>query len=502
MNRTVIRYLIVCVAVLLVGVLIVGRFAGQLNSGTRARATAVLSSFEDGKATLSQMRSQVDAMVKDHPDLFKPRELDVAWKNQFDQIEQQMAAVGPKSEQLRELLAANNAEDEAKVTELIRTLDLARSSAFSQVRSIKDSAEQMVQFKQEIDDRLPAMERDAKSIQEFDVARVQTIVDKAAVDWPEKKNDLTSRVKSLEDLKSSGLDLWESTAEARSRVANKQYEADDLSTLIEAANRLKSVRETLQNAPTALASLVDQLYWSWDKVLVDLEIVEGSTVVFHETLQTTKVRANVAEGQQAETVELPAVTNTIPKQRYEEMKSKLGMVVEHKPAGKYDSEANELTQPPGYAYVASPSQERNQYGYWNRSGGSSFWAFYGQYSFLRDMMGGPRYGSITPTMYDDYRTHRQAGQAYYGRTPQGTPLYGSNGTVTRTKYGRSKYVRSNGYQGTRYVQSGGSYRGSAFEPRSNTSSNRTYGSSSSSSSSRSYSSRSSGSRSFGGFGGK
>ena len=91
---------------------------------------------------------------------------------------------------------------------------------------------------------------------------------------------------------------------------------------------------------------------------------------------------------------------SISEQEYKKKKDALGMVVEHKPAGKYDNESERVTQPPGYSYVAPPGR-RNRYGYWGpRHGGGSFWHFYGQYAFMSHMLGGPRH-YVTPTMYTD-----------------------------------------------------------------------------------------------------
>ena len=40
------------------------------------------------------------------------------------------------------------------------------------------------------------------------------------------------------------------------------------------------------------------------------------------------------------------------------------MAIEHKPAGKYDTESERVAQPAGFAYMAPPGQS-NQYGHWD-----------------------------------------------------------------------------------------------------------------------------------------
>ena len=77
--------------------------------------------------------------------------------------------------------------------------------------------------------------------------------------------------------------------------------------------------------------------------------------------------------------------------------------------------------PPGYEnYVGN-----KQYGHWENRGGTSFWAFYGQYMFMSHMfnMMSPRRG-----YYNDYRSHRSSGRTYYGPSKNGRSMYGTNGS--------------------------------------------------------------------------
>ena len=85
------------------------------------------------------------------------------------------------------------------------------------------------------------------------------------------------------------------------------------------------------------------------------------------------------------------------------MRNDLGMAIEHKSAGKYDSEAEHVAQPAGFAYIAPPGQS-NQYGYWNNSGGQNFWVFYGQYALMRDLLFHRGYRPLDYYEYRDYRT--------------------------------------------------------------------------------------------------
>ena len=97
----------------------------------------------------------------------------------------------------------------------------------------------------------------------------------------------------------------------------------------------------------------------------------------------------------------------------------LGMVVAAKGA---DGKRTGLQQahPPGYQYVGN-----SHYGYW---GGGGFWAFYGQYAFMSSMLGGHQIGRGD---YGDYRRNSGGGRPYFGPTKDGSPAFGTRGSVTQ-----------------------------------------------------------------------
>ena len=85
--------------------------------------------------------------------------------------------------------------------------------------------------------------------------------------------------------------------------------------------------------------------------------------------------------------------------------------------------------PPGYNnYVGN-----RRYGYWNNHGGSSFWAFYGQYAFMSSMFNMMTY-PVNRGYYDTYRRDYYGRRAYYGpTTSSGRRTYG-----TGSKYNSSR----------------------------------------------------------------
>ena len=152
---------------------------------------------------------------------------------------------------------------------------------------------------------------------------------------------------------------------------------------------------------------------------------------------------------------------------YMALENDLGMTIEHKPAGKYDSEAEKTPQPPGYAYIAPPSEGRNQYGYWNNSGGMSVWTWLPQYLILRELLWNHDYRPVIADEYRAYRTAQSAGKSYYGQaSPAAPPKYGTHGTFTQTHYADSRYVGRGGFSGSAYASHPGTTASAArTEPR-------------------------------------
>lgn len=152
----------------------------------------------------------------------------------------------------------------------------------------------------------------------------------------------------------------------------------------------------------------------------------------------------------------------------------LGMSIYSKPLGSFESEAIEYAAPAGLTYVDNP-----KYGQWKTdASGNNFWAFYGQYMFLSQMMGGHNYSRAE---YRDYNSnYRGRNRNYYGSG--GSHNYGTRGTTyTKSKtYASSNYKKS--YAGSTKSSFGHSNLKKSYRPstgsaktssRSQTSSSRT-----------------------------
>jgi hypothetical protein len=94
-----------------------------------------------------------------------------------------------------------------------------------------------------------------------------------------------------------------------------------------------------------------------------------------------------------------------------------------------EGKITKVAAPPGYnRYVGN-----THYGYWHNSGGTSLWQFYGQYAFMRDMLGLGGY-PIYRNQYEDYRGNYSGRSPYYGTTSSSTGMrpYGTTSVTTQS----------------------------------------------------------------------
>lgn len=165
-------------------------------------------------------------------------------------------------------------------------------------------------------------------------------------------------------------------------------------------------------------------------VLNDMD-VEGS---FFETYKHQyKIIEETAEGKPEESV---LGWYEVDKNYFNQHVNDMGMEVASRGEdGKMHKGAN----PPGYNnYVGN-----SKYGSWQGSGGTSFWAFYGQYAFMSSMFRMSMYPAYR-THFNDYRgNYYGTGRSYYGPTTGGRSYYGTNSAYTSSTRPNSSWSKNN-----------------------------------------------------------
>jgi hypothetical protein len=112
----------------------------------------------------------------------------------LDDTAEKLSKATPASEQLRTLLKQNKADTQAVVETEMQTLSMARNSALSETTEIRETARQLIDFQKQVSSKLPEMEAHIAAIEKVDLSPIDSIVGRAAADWPGKEDDLQRRL--------------------------------------------------------------------------------------------------------------------------------------------------------------------------------------------------------------------------------------------------------------------------------------------------------------------
>ena len=410
-------------AVILTALIIVVLFAGldKLPGGLRAK-------IDSERTAVSAAEKQVQAAKSETAQL-------VNWPDRFAAADADLHTAVLDMADLSRLEKQNRRSDRDRVESLLAHERQARTKALAAAADVRSQATRWADRRNHLPQEIEAMEHDYKAIQAFDLTPVTVAVERAETAWPEKKAHLDSRLAALRAMVAESDRLYESRDQEPDRV-------------LAAADALKASATDLPKQAANLQGLTSQLYDSWDKILVDMEVRGiGSAREYDQKIRTVRTHQSTTTSDEQWV--------TVSKAAYDSMHNDLGMAIEHKPAGRYDFEAERVAQPAGFAYVAPPGQA-NQYGQWEHHDGRDFWVFYGQYALLRDLLFNHDYRPVDRGEWENYRTSRQNNQTYYGHD------YGTQGAATQDRYKSSTYARSGGFRDSEFASKPGGYRSSPY----------------------------------------
>ena len=450
MSRRGLEFLAVILAFLMVVVLL----AGFDNLPRRLRADI---EGEAKQLSLSQKQFQdsvneVNRNLAAEPDLFRAENMATVFPDRLRIASGELQGAQRDAAALDKLLQANRRQDRDQAEKLLNEERALRSSALKEASAVQAEARHWVNLKQNLPAEMKQMESDHQALQHWDFAPVNAAVQRAETDWPDKKSDLETRLEALHAVPADAGKSWQASDAMRRKAEANDLVGLDYALLLTSAEAIHKDAASLPGRTQELQTLTGQLYTGWDKILIDLrDRKSGGEHDYEEKLRVVSTKFPDATAKQGETsseetwVEVPQAT-------YRVAENNVGMAVAHKPTGKYDSEADDIAQPAGFAYMA-PVGERNQYGYWDHRDGGNFWVWYGQYALLRDLLWGRSYRPVPSYEWESYRTARTSGQTYYGRDESaGAPKYGTHGTFTAQHYSDSRYVRSSGgYSSSKYA---------------------------------------------------
>jgi hypothetical protein len=450
---------------------------GGLPRALRNQIASEKTSLQQTERQLQHSLQTVRDDIAHSPGLFQGAPVAAEWPARLQ------TARGTLDRAKNDLQQLDKVADARRAEQLLNEERGLRQSVVHESETVEAEANKWLDFERNVPHYLTAMQHEYDQIHGVDLTPVSEVVQKAEQDWPAKKADLDARLASLRQSSETAETQWRATESAREDAAKGSAPGPEIATLIQANEVLERDAAKLTHDADQLRGACGQLYNSWDKILSDLEVAhrEGETV-YAEKLTTVKTHYTDVAAKKTD-VSTDTRWQDVPASSYHAVENDLGMVIAHKDAGQFDSEAQTTAQPPGFAYVAPPSVGSNQYGYWSHTGGESVWTFLPQYLLMRELLWGHSYRPIVINEYNGYQTAQRFGRTYYGQeTPASPPKYGSHGTFTAQRYASSRYVQSGGYAGSGYAsnRAAGSVArpGATASPRDESSAGKRFGGSS------------------------
>ena len=461
MSKSSLRLMAVILAVAIIGVLFAG--LDDLPRDVRGQIATERSAYGAAQSTVKAAREELANDLAKEAALFGALPSAKEYGARLEHADSSLGSAGRDLEELAKLEKANRRADRDRAVTLLAHVKPLRTGAVADAEGVRKDATHWIELKQHLPQEVQEMERDYRAIQAVDLAGASAAVQKAGQDWPEKKADLDSRLSGAKEMAAQSDELWRTSADARRAAAANDVAKVDFAGLFAAADALKTTATELPKQNEQLKTLSAQLYQSWDKILADMEVRGvGNAKEYDQkirTIRTTVADATGTPGASASDEKWVDVTRA----QYEAGEKNLGMAVEHKAAGKYDTESERVVQPAGFAYMAPPGQS-NQYGHWDHHDGRDFWVFYGQYALMRDLLFNHQaYRPFERYEYYDYRTYQQRNQTYYGRdATTSAPKYGTSGTTTQEHYSGSTFAKGGGFKDSKYASKAGGYRDSQY----------------------------------------
>jgi hypothetical protein len=463
MTKPQLRVLAVVLSVLIVIVLFAG--LDDLPRGLRTDIASEQQSLTTAAKQVAAAKDEVARELSAEPALFRVRSMNTALPARLARASADLDSASRDMQTLLGFAKANRRTDRDKVAVLLKQEKKLRTGAADEASAVQSETRQWVERKNHLPQEVAQMERDYQAVRAANLSNVTQVVQKAEADWPDKKSDLEARLVALDSIPGDAERQWQASAELRRKVAANDLAGLDYAALIGESDALHQDALAIPQKSQELQNLSAQLYDAWDKILVDLDTARGGDQkLYKEKIRTIKTHFTDVAAKRSQTSTDERWVD-VPQAQYQAVEKDLGMAIEHKGAGKYDSEAEHVPQPAGFAYVAPPAQGSNQYGYWDHRGGQSFWVWFPQYLILRDLLYNRYYPPLTAGEYYDYHTTWRSGRTYYGYERSGgaqVPRYGTAGTHTQQQYSDSTFARNGGYKDSKYASKGG-YSGSRYQ---------------------------------------
>ena len=439
-------------SLLMTACLLLASCEGHLSRSLHRDIALEQDRLRDADRQLARIQDTVWSDLTKNPDWFHNVSAPGEWTATLRSAKGKLDRAKQEGRKLEDLARRDRGNSRGDAERILREERKLRERASQEAGNVETAVHKWLDFGQDPAGNLARIKGEYETVRSTDLAPVAKVVEAAERDWPAKKGELDKSFASLQDAIKTATGEWDNTERARQAASGGRLNGQQIEAFIHADQVLSSKANVLAADAKSLQTLCGQLYDAWDKVLTDLDSEQyGRDRVYRERIKT--VRTHFAKGtdNKGETSNDERWIN-VPETSYRAVENDLGMTIAHKDAGLFDSEADITPQPAGFAYIAPPTQERNQYGYWTHTDHGTFWTFLPQYLIMRELLWNRDYRPVVIDDFNAYRTARRSGRIYYGQeTPASPPQYGTHGSFTQTRYAQSRYVQSGGFKNSMYA---------------------------------------------------
>ena len=470
----------------------------------RTDANRTLGSIENLKKTIKVKKASYEKLTKSEDwDFWKPISIKEKWSEKVNVTKDELDALDKSKKNISVLLRGNKAEHRSKMRNLISAANTMTDGyrtrieyPFQRYELISDVKKNTKRYMKEIKE---IRKKSEKNMDDF-----QVVVSKAEKDYPDKNK----KIKNQYDMTIAQYGkLVESLNGFDDAIENKVYGevASNYSSAIERSAEFdENIRyfNTINNSEIRILNDIEKRYnvivgrTSWresiwieypietnyeyepivisetiynkikkkaDNFICKDEMFGSNPILFMKGFCNKNMRGddNKAEyyllddwvsyhhqvtdyknGELVETkwVDLEDSTNK-PKEYYEATSKAVGMQISQNSIGDFEDVINVEPTPLGLDVVGDEIS-----GEWRKNDqGESFWYYYGQYSFMNNMMFG------SPYYYSDYDYYRNRDRSYYGYYNGGSRYYGQ-ATARYTPPKQNAVYRNAAKNGSTFAQ--------------------------------------------------
>lgn len=400
------------------------------------------------------LKSEVVGRLKQESEFLSAYQPSPSWNDRVAEEQKVWASAGKELGESRALLKGNGVNEIKKIERLVESAEQKEARAIAGLEQVRDEVSTLLGYRDTRTEKVKAAKAAAAAIQSLPDTELKAAMEEAQTAFPDKAKLMEGWQAGFELQKREAKTLL-TTVEQENQKAESNSKVDFIA-IAKACNGLDELRKRANEENNTRRVRIKQLFIGWDKILVDMVIQDTRPFTYQHEIKVVTVDK---DGNVTESKELKNVSE----KEYKGHEQHLGMALESKPKGLFESEAIKTASAPGMSTVGN-----SYYGEWRQEGGHRRWHWHDRhrrYTRVIFVRHGP------PVYYHSHwttwRSYRRSRRVWYGSNRYNRPMFGSTGSWTRSSYAHARYNRSSGYKSMiNRRRSGGTRRsGSSYGSR-------------------------------------